>query len=263
MDKEKDLNKSQSVADADLKDQVVAGSDLINQVVADEAKTLADGTDENKTVKYSEMKKAIEARDAAEEKAQLLKSQMDLLTANQLPEQSARPVQPKTTMEQAMTEVGVTADEMYGEAMVKVMNRKYELDVAQSQQMAAGFANHQFEATHPDFGTVVGIRHPVTKQIIPSAEIQKILTEKPHLAASAYSSSQAAYQLVMDERKLKELEQQVAIQAEHQKQKDIDIKTSVVSGAAAGTGAVKSTPGTITREQQEEIERQVASGKIK
>ena len=257
---EKDLNNSQSVADADLKDQVVAGSDLTNQVVADEAKTLKDGTDENKTVKWSEMKKVQEARDAALEKAQLLQSQMSLLISNQLPEQ---PAQPKTTMEQAMADVGVAADDMYGESMVKVMNRKYELDTIQSQRSAAGFMNQQFEATHPDFGTVVGIRHPATKQIIPSAEIQKILTEKPHLAAAAYSSSQAAYQIVMDERSLKELQQQNVVQAEHLKQHKIDTKTSVVSGAAAGTGAVKSTPGTITREQQEEMEQKVTSGQIK
>lgn len=50
----KDLNTGQSVADADLnKEQSVAAQDLIASGQSEQAETLADGTDENKTVKYS------------------------------------------------------------------------------------------------------------------------------------------------------------------------------------------------------------------
>ena len=66
----------------------------------------------------------------------------------------------------------------------------------------------------------------------------------------------------MDERKLKELEAKAAIQQEHLDQKDIDTKTSVVSGAAGGAGAINTSHSATTREEQEDMEQKIMDGLI-
>ena len=257
----KDLNTNQSVADSGLKEQPATAQDLTNQSVTDEqAKTLADGTASDKPVSYDEFKKANDAKNAAEEQTRLLQGQMQILQANQQPVQQ---VQPKTTLDQAMVELGVTADELYGESMINVMNRKAELDTLQSHQNNSHYANQQFESTHQDFTSVVGLRNPVTGVVQPSAEILKILTEKPYLTTTAHASSQGAYEIVMQERELAKLKEQNNVNQEHLKQQGIDNKTSVVSGAAAGGGAISNkTTGAITVEQQLENERLVELGQL-
>lgn len=262
-DENKDLNKSQSVADPDLtKDQSVAGQDLTASGQGKPGK-LADGTDENKTVPYAELKKAIDDRKTAEEQAQLLQNQMALITANQQVNQPAQPQQPVSTYDQAKADLGLAGVEYLDEAQRgQIFTRVNEINQLQNQQNAAAFANQQFESSHPDFGSVVGLRNPVTGVIQPTAEILKILTEKPYLTAAAYASSQGAYQIVMQQRQITQLRQQNAIQEEHLQQQGIDTKLAPVSAAAAAGGAVSASPAAVTVEQQQEMEQRVASGEF-
>ena len=257
---ENDLNKNQAVTDSGLKEQPATAQDLNQPVTEKQVETLADGTDETKTVPYSELKKAIDEKNAAMEQVQLAQSQMAIVQANQQPVQQ---VHPQTILEQAMIDCGVTQDEMYGDVMVKVLNRKAELDTLQSQRTNATYANQQFEATHPDFSSAVGLRNPLTGQVQPSAEILKILTEKPYLTAAAYASSQGAYEIVMQQREMDKLQQQTTVQEEHLKQQEIDTKLAPVSGAAAAGGAIPSqTTGSITVEQQLANEQKVEAGEL-
>lgn len=257
---EKDLNKTQAVTEPSLTDQVATGQDL-NQSVTDGPGKLADGTDENKTVPYDELKKAVDEKNAAIAQTQQIQNQMTIMQANQ--QVQRQPIQqPKTTLEQAMVDCDVTAEEMYGDVTVKVLNRKAELDALQNQQTNSVYANQQFESSHPDFGSVVGLRNPITGQIQPTAEILKILTEKPYLTAAAYASSQGAYEIVMQEREIAKLQQQNTVTEEHLKQQGIDTKLAPVSGAAAAGGAMQAASGTVTLEQQQEMEQRVANGEF-
>lgn len=265
----KDLNSSQSVAGSGLnKDQSATGQDLSASGQGDEPGKLADGTDENKPVPFAEMKKAIDGRKTAEEaqkvaeaNAQTLADQMRIMQANQQPAQ--QPQQPASVYEQAKADLGLAGAEYITEAeRGQIYARINEITQLQNQQSAVVFANQQFESSHPDFGNVVGLRNPVNGQIQPTAEILKILTEKPYLAATAYASSQGAYEIVMNERKFNELQQKNVINEEHLKQQGIDISLAPVSGAAAAGGAVTTTGAAITVEQQRENERRVADGEL-
>lgn len=265
---QEDLNTGQLVAGTeDLNSaQAVTEQDLNQSVTEKQAETLADGTNENKTVKYSEFKKANDAKIAAEE---LLKkqeqdhlSQMAILQANQQPVQTQ--AQPLSDYDQAKTDLGLANTEYVSEVERSAIHtRMTEIMNVRSQQSAAALTNQQFELSHSDFGSVVGLRNPVTGQIQPTAEVMKILTEKPHLTAAALASSQGAYQIVIQERELTKLREQTTVQEEHLKQQGIDTKLAPVSGAAAAGGALSTkTAGTITLEQQEENERKVAAGEF-
>lgn len=206
-----------------------------------------------KTAAEAERKK----RQEAEAQTQLLREQMALQQANPV-QQTTQPV---SDYEQAKANIGLAGEEYIDEtqrgAIFTEINRIIN---ARSQQNAQATANQQFINTHPDYFDVVGKQ--VGNQMMPSAEITKILQEKPHLTAAAYASSQGAYQIVMDERKLQELMEKNIVNDEHLKQNDIDNKTSVVSGAAAGGGAITAHAGTATLEQQEEMEQRVANGEF-
>lgn len=265
-DVKEDLNKGQLVADPDLnKTQVVTESDL-NAPGQGEPAKLADGTDENKTVKYSEFKKANDAKIVLEEQLKTQEqdhiNQMALLQANQQPVQQVQ--QPLSDYDQAKTNLGLAGEEYLDESqrsgvhteMTKLMNTR-------NQQSVAALSNQQFEISHSDFGSVVGLRNPGTGVVQPTAEISKILTEKPYLTAAAYASSQGAYEIVMNERRLQELTQQNTVQEEHLKQQGIDTKLAPVSAAAAAGGALPAqAAGAITPEQQVENERKVAAGEL-
>lgn len=260
-----DLNTNQSVTDSDLNNaQPVTEPDL-NAPGQGEGELLADGSDKNKKVPYSEMEKAINERKAAEEQLELLRSQMALINANQQQQPQQQPQQPVSVYEQAKADLGLTGEEYIDEAQRgKIYARINEITQLQNQQTAAAFSNQQFEASHPDFGNVVGLRNPSNGQIQPTAEIRKILTEKPHLIPAAYASSQGAYEIVIQQRKLDELQKQNTAQEEHLKQQGIDTKLAPVSGAAATGGALSAkTAGAITAEQQAENERKVAAGEFK
>ena len=79
-----------------------------------------------------------------------------------------------------MLEYGVTADELYGDVMIKVMARKDQIDNAVRQQQNTIFANQQFMATHSDVSQVVGSVNPATGAIMTNRpELAAILAKKP------------------------------------------------------------------------------------
>lgn len=200
-----------------------------------------------------------EKRQATESQSQLLQDQMSIMQANQV-----QPQQPSSTYEQAIKDLGIDPDYMTETERIKVFAHKEQLDQVKNQQVASQFANQQFIRSHPDYFDVVG--KPVGNQYQVSAELQKILTEKPHLTAAAYASSQGAYQIVMEERKLAELKKKNEALTEHQTQQDIDNKTAPMSGAAAGGGGTVASgdvlPANATIEQVREMERRVAAGEF-
>ncbi|KKM81437.1 hypothetical protein LCGC14_1329760 [marine sediment metagenome] len=258
----KDLNNSQSVADSDLNtDQSVTGQDLNQLVTEKQAETLADGDDESKkTVKYEEFKKANEAKKAAEEQSQLLQNQLAIMQANQ----QVAPVetqQPGSTYELAMQQLGISADDLYGENIIKVQTRKSELDTMLQQQQSALTANRQFILSHPDFTQVVGSVNPTNGQIMTwSQEALSLQQKKPYLAAT-FQSAQGAYQAVMDERQLVELKSKADANKEHLIRQGVELETNPLGGSAAGGGAGgdPNNQQMLTREQVLEIERKLAN----
>ncbi len=264
MPEEKDLNNSQSVADTDLnKVQVVTEPDLTAPGQGEEPVKLADGTEEkDKTVKYEEFKKANEAKKVAEAEAQTLRDQMALIAVNQQAAPVAQqPQQPSSTYELAMQQLNLTADDLYGENIVKVQSRKAELDTALQQQQSEFSTNQQFISSHPDFMQVVGSVNPATGRIMAwSQEALSLQQKKPYLA-STFQSAQGAYQTVMDERKLVELENKAAANKEHLARQGVDVETEPLGGSAAGggSGGDPNNRQMMSREQVLEIERKLAN----
>lgn len=256
-EEKKDLNKSQLVADPDLnKDSLVAGPDLNVPGQDAEPGKLADGTDEDKTVKYSELKKIIDERNAAQEQTKAMQDQIMIMAANQQSNQQVnQSAQPKDVYE----ELGLGPEDY------PTVDQQRQIDIYRQQQQVKqtqGLTNQQFESSHPDFSAVVGLRNPITGKIQPTAEILKILTEKSYLTAAAYSSSQGAYEIVMQQRELDKLQQQNIVQEEHLKQQGIDTKLAPVSGAAAAGGAVSASPAAVTIEEQRAMEQRVENGEF-
>lgn len=265
----KDLNKEQSVATQDLKDaDTVNQQDLtagaVNQQNQDD--TLADGTDKDKTVKYSEMKKAIDAKNEAEEAKKIAEEQaahaqrqIEILEQQRLIQ--ANPAQqPKSSMEQALADCNVAAEDMYGEVIPRVMARKDEIDCANQQQQQVAMGVQQFVINHSDINQVVGSVNPSTGQIIsPNAEVLALVAKKPYLAGATL---EAIYDAVIDARKLSEFEKDQAVNKEHLERQNIDTETQPLGGSAAGSGVgagdVQQT--WLSREKQEEIRKKVESG---
>lgn len=261
-EKKEDLNTNQSVAGADLNNtQTVTEQDL---PASGQGEKLADGTDENKTVPYSEMKKAIDEKNAAMEREKLLQSQINMVQANQPVQQVQTQTQPLSDYDQAKADLGLAGEEYIDEGQRSLIHaRMTEIINVKSQQNNAVFSNQQFEINHPDFSSVVGLRNPLNGQITPSAEISKILMEKPYLTAAAYASSQGAYEIVLAERQLNKLQQQNTVNQEHLKQQGIEDKLAPVSGSAAAGGAISNkTQASISIEQQRENERKIAAGEL-
>lgn len=266
MPEQEDLNKDQSVTDQDLNS---AGSvdqqDLQDQSVTDQNQdVLKDGTTKDKTVKYSELEKATKRAKEAEEARMLAERQLELMQAHQQGQQTGAPqTAPKTSMEQAMQEYNVTSDDLFGDVMVKVLARKDEIDNAVRQQQNAALSNLQFISTHPDVG-IVGSVNPSTGQMMTaSPELMSICTKKPHLAR-ACATVQGAYNIVMQERRLVELEKNDAANKQHLTRQGIDTATQPLGGSAAGGGGVgeQQEQKLMTREQVDAIQARIDSGEI-
>lgn len=261
-----DLNNEQSVATQDLNNAgVVNQQDLSQPVTGQQDEKLADGSIKSeKTVKYEEFEKANAAKKTAEEalETEKLKTaqavQLNQQMASQ--QQTQQSPQPSSTYELAMQQLGLTADDLYdGNNIVKVQNRKAELDVSMQQQQSVFTANQQFITSHPDFTQVVGSVNPTTGQIMSwSQEAMSLQQKKPYLA-STFQSAQGAYESVMAERKLVELEKTNAANKEHQNR--IDDVTQPMGGSAAGGGAGGDTNSQrlLTRAETLEIERKLAN----
>lgn len=215
----------------------------------------ADGENQEDKVKAFQTKAEdeVKKRQAAEQEAENLKQQMMLLQNNQAPTPQVQ-AQPKTLFEQCITQLGFDGDYLTAEQHGQVLQLMI--------QVQGNIANTQsFIQNHPDFIQVAGTINQ-NGQLVPSTELQKILTEKPQLRALT-ASPQGAYELVMQERQLAKLTQENAVQAEHLKQQGIDTTLAPVSGAAAVTGAVTSkTPAVVTAQQQAEMEDKVARGEF-
>jgi len=261
----KDLNKEESVATQDLKDadtvnQQDLTADTVNQQNQD--KTLADGTSKNKSVPYAELEKATKAKNEAEEQAAYAQRQLELMQQQTLVNANP-PQQPKSSMEQALIDCGVTADELYdGETQVKVMNRKDQIDNARFQQQQHNFSLQQFIVQHPDINQVVGSVNPATGQIMTiSPELMALLAKKPHYAGATL---QIAYDAVIQERALNKFAEKQAALKEHQDRQDIDNKTLPLGGSAAGgSGAGESQNSKLmTQEQVDTIRAKINSGEI-
>ena len=258
-EEKKDVNTEQTVVAQDV-NQLVTGDD-VTQVTTEEK-----DEKDKQAVPYERFKEVNDAKNTAEEllakQTQDHQNQMAILQANQQPVQTQ--TQPLSDYDQAKADLGLTGEEYLDESQrSKVHTRMVELTNVRGVQANAAFSNQQFEVSHPDFGSVVGLYNPLTGKVQPTAEIQKIITEKPYLAAAANASSQGAYEVVMNERRLQELTQQNTVQEEHLKQQGIDTKLAPVSGAAAAGGALPAqTTGTVTLEQQQQAEERVAAGEF-
>lgn len=257
-DEQIDLNKNQSVAGSGLTDQSATGQDLTQPVT----EKLADGDDKDtKTVKYTEFEKANKAKATAEEQARIAQEQLAIMTANQVVQQPvATPQQPVTIYDQARNDLGLGEEEYMTESQRgQVFQRAIEIQSATNQQQRQAQANTQFIQNHPDYGEVVGRQMGNNFQLSP--ELLKIITDKPHLANAVYSNSQSAYKIVMDERKLAELEKGTTANQEHLKRQGVDNETEPLGGSAAGGGGIgdPNNQRMMSREQVKEIRRKLAN----
>ena len=241
--------------DAGAADQQQTGDDSSAAGVQQTTTPAAEGNQDAQVEAFkTKAEDEVKKRQAAETELESTKQQMNLLQANQ-PVQPQLPTQPKTLFEQCAERLGF-GDGSYltGEQHGQVLQLMIQVqgNVATTQN---------YIQNHPDFIQVAGAINQ-QGQIMPSAELQKILTEKPQLRSLA-SSPQGAYELVMQEREVAKLKAENEIQAEHLKQQGIDTTLAPVSGAAATTGAVSSkAPAVITPEQQVEMEEKVARGEF-
>ncbi len=276
METKTDLNSAGTVDQQDLKNaDVVNQQDLNNDAGSVDQQNqdakLADGTDADKTVKYSDLKKATdakneaeEARKAAEEQAAYSQRQLELMQQQQLVNANP-PQRPLSSMEQALADCGVTTDDLYdGANLVKVQNRKDEIDHARLQQQQANFTNQQFIIQHPDINQVVGSVNPTTGQIMSvSPELIALLSKKPHLAGACVTA-EIAYDLVMQERELNKFTKTQASTEEHKNRQEIDNVSQPLGGSAAGGSGAGEINGQrmMTREQVLETERKLEAGEI-
>ena len=268
MPENNDLNNEQSVTAQDLNSAgSVAQQDLQDQSVNDQTQDgkLADGTDENKTVPYAKLKEAADARKVAEEATAHAQRELELLQANmqgqqQGQQQNAQQQQPGSTFEQAMQQLGLTDDDLFGENVRKVNVLVGQLNAANSQVQNTVQANMQFANTKPDFSQVVGSVNPMTGAIpMLSKEAAEILQKKPHLANASY---QAVYEEIIRDREFTQFQAIAAAEKEHLVRQGVDADTLPLGGSAAGggTGGDNQTPQMLSREQSNDIRQRIANG---
>ena len=252
---ENDVNNTQAVTepeDADKEQVVTAPGETIDP---------ANQTEENQAVPYERFKEVNDQKKAAEEQTMQAQRDNDLLRAQMQGQQMAQPQQiAQTTLDQAMINCGVTADDMYGEAQVRVFNEKSRLDSTLQQQQMATNENMQFINSHPDFSQVVGSVNPATGQIISwSQEALKLGQEQPWLQNA---SAQGMYQAIIQARELAEFKSKAEVNQEHLNRQGVNIASQPLGGSAAGGGGAgdPNKQQMYTREQVAEIERKLANG---
>lgn len=234
----------------DLKeDQVVADPDLTAQVVDEQGvkeAELADGTSQEKDIPYSKFKKEIDAKKVAEAAQQAAEQQTEQ-ARNQLAALQAQQQAPqarKTNYERALQETGLDGEEyLTQEQRIRVEGCKEQLDVAAINQQNAVIASQQFVQSHSDYGVAVGYTDQFG-QFMPSAELNKILTENPHLRGSC-ATAQGAYKVVMDHREVAKLREDVSALTEQQGQQEIDDNLAPMGSSAAGGGGGSRVKGLI------------------
>ncbi len=254
MAENEDKTGTEQTGDADQTTGKTAADTGVGDAVAGDA---AQNQDEKKeagmTAAYEAEKKK---RQQLEQSEQLLRDQLTVAQANQ--QQATQMSAPLSIYDKAKVNLGLSDTEYIEEAdRGRIYGEINRITNAQNQQDAQQTANQGFIGLHPDYSEVVG--RYVGTTFIPSAEITELVKSKPYLAAAAFASAEGAYQIVMDERALKELGQKTTVQEEHLNQQGIETKLAPVSGAAAAGGAVTAGTGTITLEQQRENEERVAN----
>jgi len=271
---ENDLNKDQSVTGSDLNSADVVNQPDLNKdagsVDQQNLDVLADGTPTDKTVKYADLKKAVDdknvavtAQKAAEEQTLHAQRQLELMAQQQQP--TATPTAPALIEDQALKDLGITADELYGENVVLYQKRVNQLSQAQQQQNQAQFANQQFMMSHPELNQVVGNVNPANGQITTaSPELYAILGKKPYLANSC-GTLQGAYEIVMQERKITKLENAGDPNKNNKPADKVATATDPLGGSAGGGsgGGEMSPQGLLSRDQVAQIDADFASGKYR
>jgi hypothetical protein len=252
-----DLNNAQAVTEPqDLNNaDVVNPQDLEAQPVQEQTQdVLADGTDAKKTVPYAKLKEASDARKVAEENAAHAQRQLELYQTQATQAQQTY-VQPKSMSEQALENCGFTADDLYGENIIRYQEETNRLADGQRQQQQVNTAQQQFVMAHPDANTVVGSVNPATGQFIGSQELLNLLAKKPHLTG-ACNSIEIAYELVMQDRELTKLQATNTVAQQQQTRQSVDNITQPMGGSAAGGmgGGAPQGQGLLSREQVLEIE---------
>ena len=256
-DENKDVNKTQVVTEPEdaNKEQVVTAPGEIT-----EPANQTEGN-QDKTVPYDRFKEVNDQKKAAEEQAMQAQRTLELYQANVAGQQQGQQQEvAKTTLDQALLNCGVIADEMYGEAQVRVLNEKSRLDAVQMKSQQSMNADIQFIASHPDIAQVVGSVNPATGQLISmSPEAVTLLQKKPHLAGV---SLQVAYNEIIQERKFKEYESKTTVNQEHLNRQDADNVSQPLGGSAAGGGGAgdPNSQQMMTREQQQDIRNRIANG---
>lgn len=254
---ETDVNNAQVVTETEdaNKDQVVTGSGESTEVTNQQSEK--DAQTQDKTVPYDRFKEVNDQKKTAEENAAYAQRQLEIIQASQQTQQQAQ--QAQTTLDQAMINCGVVADDMFGEAQVRVFNEKSRLDGILMQQVQGQNANLQFINSHSDFSQVVGSVNLATGQIIAwSNEALTLLQKKPYLANA---SAQGIYDEVIQARRFSELESKAAVNQEHLNRTGADTASQPLGGSAAGGGASGDTSQQLmTRDEVAEIERKLANG---
>lgn len=247
------VEKAQSATEQGVEDQVAAGVEKpAEEQVQDEQK-----------IPLSRFNEVNERMKVAEEQAQQARDQLALTQANQGQVEQQQPV---SNYEQALRDCGLFGEDFLNqEQQIQLNTRMEQLGMMRVQQQQQAIADQQFAQRHSDFGKVVGQLNQVTGQFMATAELQKLLMEKPFLRASC-TTAQGAYEIIMQERKLADLSQKAAVMQQQQTQQQIDANLAPMSSTAAGGGAVDRTKGQITQDSTTEdvraLEQQVKSGKF-
>lgn len=259
---ENDVNNAQVVTEEGVNSGQVADDQGVTESTTQNAEETAQNQEQ--AVPYDRFKEVNEQKKLAEEQVMQAQRDNDILRGQmQGMTQQAQPVQPKSTYEQAMADCGVTVDDLYdGNNMVKVQNRKSELDAQNMQLQQNVMADRQFMMSHPDYNEVVGSVNPTTGQLMTaSRELQDLLSKKPYLAG-ACTSAQGAYEIVIRERQIAKLQETQQASQEHLNRQNVDNATQPMGASAAGGGTTSASiqGGMMSREKVEEIEQKLARG---
>lgn len=254
------VKDEQFAADSGVTDQSATG-----QGVEDQSATGDVESQEENKIPLSRLNDEIQKKKAAEAQNQLLRDQMSVMQANPPQQQPQQPQHEIGTYERAKRELGLqNEDYLTEEQRNQVLAHKDKLDQARNAQYVTQLTNQQFIDSHPDYGDAVG-RPNVAGQFQVSAELQKIINEKPHLAPSC-STSRGAYEIVMQERKLTEITEKMRALTEHQTEQQVENKTAPMSSAAAGGGgavlADRDMAALDTPEKVAAMERRVQAGEF-
>jgi len=225
--------------------------------------TTQPATEENR-IPLSRLQEEIEKKRDAESRAKMLQEQLEL-TQQQQQQQAYVAPSIKSTYEQAINDLGYDPDYISEQDRIKIFERKAQLDNQVQQQQLLFAINQNFIRTHPDYSEVVGRPNAaVPGKTIPSEEIKEILQRKPYLQAAAMSSAEGAYNIVMEERRLKALEDKAGAINRQDAQLSADAKTAPMSSSAAGGGGSVATSDTniakLTPAEFAELEARVANG---